>query len=555
MRKATSCALLLMWASLAAEAQTLQRGSKLVKPPVTQELGLSEYHALVIGINDYTSLPPLKTAIGDAEAVGQLLADQYGFEVRLAVNATRAVIMAELAELRRTLTKDSSLLIYYAGHGELDERTDKGYWLPVDAHKDHKANWITTGDITSELNAIDASHVMIVADSCYSGTFTRDAGTELDRKVRDEEWLRRMASRKSRHALTSGGNEPVNDGGGSGHSVFAKAFMDTLRENRSILDGRSLFDDLKIYVANNARQTPRYAGIKYSGHDEGDFIFVPRTVRGSLTLAEATLGSDLFSRESTSISSLTPAPLASGPQLPAWGEIEALNQPVRLAGGEFQMGQASGLANEEPVHLVRLSPFYMQQREVTNAEYQLFDSRHRFMPGTEDKPVLGLTWDEARTYAQWLGGDLPTEAQWEFAARGSEGRTYPWGEEAPSCEHANFAQCGMPVDVRPATGRDKGATPEGILDLAGNAPEWVRDWFGGYHRKGADDPTGPESGSQKVLRGGSFGLGPEPLRSAARYSMEPDIPGNGNGFRVVWSEPQYVAASGEETPDTVASMD
>ncbi len=244
----------------------------------TQAAGTIEfgvYHALVIGNNDYRYLPDLKTAVADAFGVAAMLSERYGFAVTPLVNATRYEIVSALAEMRARLTERDNLLIYYAGHGSLDIDSDQGYWLPVDAERDNPANWLSNGTITDQLKAMRAKHVMIVADSCYSGRLTRDAGTKLATGGDRDPWLARMAQRRSRTALTSGGLEPVLDSGGGENSVFAQAFLRALAGNDGILDGATLFGMVKQPVVVNADQTPEYADIRRAGHDGGDFLFVP----------------------------------------------------------------------------------------------------------------------------------------------------------------------------------------------------------------------------------------------------------------------------------------
>jgi hypothetical protein len=167
-------------------------------------------------------------------------------------------------------------LIYYAGHGELDTIAEQGYWLPVDADPDVPTNWVSTGDITAMVRAIRAKHIMVVADSCYSGTLVRASQTDIRTASERGAWLRRMSKKRARTALVSGGLEPVLDGGGGGHSVFAKAFLDALDENTGVLDGQMLFDRIKRPVVVNSDQTPQYSDIRRAGHDGGDFLFVRR---------------------------------------------------------------------------------------------------------------------------------------------------------------------------------------------------------------------------------------------------------------------------------------
>ncbi|MCP5366113.1 MAG: caspase family protein [Hyphomicrobiales bacterium] len=235
------------------------------------------FHALVIGNNAYRHLPPLKTAIGDAQAVARVLGREYGFTVHLLLDATRRDILKKFAELRKTLTGGDNLLIYYAGHGILDSDAERGYWLPVDADEDIKDNWVSNVDITDSLKAMQAWHVLVVADSCYSGTLVRSGPRVVQGGGDRAQLVRRLALKKSRTVLTSGGIEPVVDSGGSGHSVFAKAFMDTLRENTDVLEGQEIFLRLRQKVVLNADQTPEYADVRKAGHDGGDFVFVRNT--------------------------------------------------------------------------------------------------------------------------------------------------------------------------------------------------------------------------------------------------------------------------------------
>lgn len=213
---------------------------------------LGRYHALVIGNQQYRSLPSLKTPAADSAAVAEVLRKDYGFTVRLIVNATRVQMVDALAEMRGTLGEHDNLLIYYAGHGYLDREADRGYWMAVDAEQTSPANWVSNADITDALRAMKAKHVLIVADSCYSGTLTRD----LAIRPPEASDLVRLAQKRARNVLTSGGLEPVSDVGGSGHLVFARAFLDALRTNPGITDVTSLFAGLRRQVLLKAEQTP-----------------------------------------------------------------------------------------------------------------------------------------------------------------------------------------------------------------------------------------------------------------------------------------------------------
>ncbi len=248
-------------------------------PPI--EFG--HYHALVIGNDKYQHMPRLETAIADADAVGEVLRTRYGFQVTELRNASRYEILSALNKLRAELTEKDNLLIYYAGHGELDEANMRGNWLPVDAEPDSTANWISNASLTDLLNAMSARHILVVADSCYSGALTRSSMARLERGMTDEAriaWQEKMAEGRSRTALTSGGLAPVLDGGGGNHSVFAKAFLNVLQKNDDVLEGQRLFSEISAIVtwaaeAQRFDQLPEYAPIKFAGHESGDFFFVP----------------------------------------------------------------------------------------------------------------------------------------------------------------------------------------------------------------------------------------------------------------------------------------
>ena len=172
------------------------------------------YHALVIGVNEYQYLPKLETAVNDASAVHDLLRREYGFDSTLLLNPTRYELVRALDRLRATLEPRDNLLIYYAGHGNLDKETDNGYWLPMDAETDSQANWVAVHTITSTVKAMSAKHVLVVSDSCYSGTLTREAPVLLAVGAARGAELQRISARRARKALTSGALEPVADGGG-----------------------------------------------------------------------------------------------------------------------------------------------------------------------------------------------------------------------------------------------------------------------------------------------------------------------------------------------------
>lgn len=170
---------------------------KLSRDVSYDDIRFGNYHALVIGNNNYRHLSKLKTAVNDATAVAEVLRGAYGFKVNLLIDATRAETLLALSKLRATLKFDDNLLIYYAGHGLLDEIGEQGYWLSVDAEEGIPTNWISVGDITVMLRAIRAKHALVVADSCYSGTLVR-AGAAQPRTAKEKHaWIKRISHTRS----------------------------------------------------------------------------------------------------------------------------------------------------------------------------------------------------------------------------------------------------------------------------------------------------------------------------------------------------------------------
>ncbi|OGR04301.1 MAG: hypothetical protein A2284_01935 [Deltaproteobacteria bacterium RIFOXYA12_FULL_61_11] len=214
---------------------------------------------------------------------------------------------------------------------------------------------------------------------------------------------------------------------------------------------------------------------------------------------------------------------------------------VTIPGGTFQMGSTDGDGDEEPVHQVTLSAYRIQKYEVTAGDYSdcvtagectvanTGGSCTYQAAGKEDHPINCVDWHQARAYCQWRGGDLPTEAQWEYAARGNNGHTYPWGNEAPDSTRLNYNGT---IGETTAVGTYlTGVSSYGLFDMSGNVWEWVADWYSTYPSAAQVDPTGPGSGSSRVLRGGGWSGNSFYVRSAVRGSGSPGDRNNNLGFR------------------------
>lgn len=313
-----------------------------------------------------------------------------------------------------------------------------------------------------------------------------------------------------------------------------------------------------------------WGGISLFGGDEEssvDQTASAQVVAGVVEPTEMLTHTAMSDRPATSTSVVSEATTTSPPELtdtPLAQELPVLvsdevDVPMRqVPAGEFQMGSTDGEANEEPVHRVQLGVFYIDQYEVTNANYaecvaqgacqspasRSSESRKTYYgnPLYDDYPVLNVTWDQAQSYCDWRNGRLPTEAEWEKAARGGlVTEPFPWGDETPVCEPgiengAKFddnANCNLTDTEAVGTFAANGY---GLYDMAGNLWEWVADWYAeDYYTESPDrEPGGPQDGDLRVIRGGSWSdsdIGA--LRTASREGKQPDSGYPTVGFRCV----------------------
>ena len=243
---------------------------------------LGDYYALVIGNNTYTNMNNLETAVQDATEIAKVLKEKYGYKVKLLTNANLMTMLTALSDYKKSLKKYDNLMVYYAGHGLIDESNNEGYWIPTDASATDKKTWIPNKEISNFMSQMKAKHVMVVADSCYSGTLSGSSISPLPENVENEDIL--FTSRvKARTVLTSGGLQPILDSGGNGHSIFASAFLDVLNENDGVMEGYRLYKAMSQQVSlrstlKGLKQVPEYSAIKHAGHEGSEYYFLPASI-------------------------------------------------------------------------------------------------------------------------------------------------------------------------------------------------------------------------------------------------------------------------------------
>ena len=245
----------------------------------SKEMVIGKYYALIIGIDKYKGIwPPLKNAVNDAKAMETALA-KYKFDAFHTLyneQATRDKIINEFEWLMTNAKEQDNVFIYYSGHGEFKQEMNKGYWIPSDAESASTSKYVSNNDIQTFLTGIKSKHTLLVSDACFSGDIFR--GNTISVPFEEsEKYYKEVHSRASRQAMTSGGIEPVMDGGKDGHSIFAYYFLKTLNENSGkYFDASQLFEKIKIPVINNSDQSPKLSPVKGTGDEGGQFIFIKK---------------------------------------------------------------------------------------------------------------------------------------------------------------------------------------------------------------------------------------------------------------------------------------
>ncbi|MEO0340908.1 MAG: SUMF1/EgtB/PvdO family nonheme iron enzyme [Bacteroidota bacterium] len=504
-------------------------------------------YALFFAINDYRSsskFSNLNNPIKDAEDIAKELREMYDFEAIVHRNPTQQKIYSELRTWRnKRFQKDDQLFVFFSGHGDFDDFVNKGYFITKDAQR------IDLTDLGNIITQIPCEHILLAIDACFSGTIDQEVdfkGPNFRRPNENEEsnknrLVQEQLRNNSRLLITSGGKQRTRDG--KDNSPFTSALLRGLRGAYAYRDGLFLYKDI---LSELERVSPRPHEGELAGHQQGGFAFVSN----SLAVTSSSLSDN---------------------------KKKDLPDMVFIQGGTFQMGDQFGDGSEKPVHSVTVSDFYLSNHEVTFFEYdQYCADTNAERPSDEswgrgNRPVINVSWYDAVKYCNWKseqdklqkvytingtdvranwsanGYRLPTEAEWEYAAR-NRGKQVRFGngKDIADANEMNFNAEDY-KETYSRKGEYKGKTmpygsyqvsPLGLYDMSGNVWEWCWDWYSSDYytnSKNTRYPKGPSSGSNRVRRGGSWDNTPRYCRAAIRSYDGPTIRYNTLGFRVALS--------------------
>jgi formylglycine-generating enzyme required for sulfatase activity len=561
-------------------------------------------YLLAIGINDYDHCPKLANAVKDVEDFAQLMTTSYGFQpdhikVLRDKEASYRRILAAFKNLVSTVEPQDSVIIYFSGHGELDDILDEGYWIPVEAKPQHYNQYIPNSTIQKVLNKINSFHTFLIVDSCYSGSLFLEGKTRFVSDAYDF---------PSRWGLTSGRATIVSDGKAGENSPFAKALLNTLSQTDSPLNAGAVCDFVKQTVAatSDKKQLPIGDPLSIKGHSGGQFVFRPVLVKPALPedvqayqeantveeilafmrnfpdsnlrqaavikLEQALINpvpppppppvlpampievaiSSAFETAPTSpiLVETPPPPAPEPPPMPAPAKVTTVNplltigEPIMVfvPGGTFQMGSADGQPREQPVHAVTLSDFYIGKFPVTQKEWlTVVGTNPSHFKGGENRPVENVSWDDTQVFIEKLNAltgknyRLPTEAEWEYAARGgNQSKSYRY---AGSDDLGKVAWYDKNAGFKSHSVGKKQANELGIHDMSGNVWEWCQDWYADYTDEAKTNPKGPETGMAHVNRGGSWDFAASHCRTTYRCYDALESRMNALGFRLALDAP------------------
>ena len=364
---------------------------------------LGEYKALIIGINDYKGpkIPDLKTPINDATSIAKVLKEKYEFKVKLLLDreATKEAIYKELRSLAVSTKPNDSVLIYFAGHGDLDRTYDGGWWIPADAIGGNPVTYLDNLQVQKAMRSMKARHVLLISDSCYSGTLFGESRSLPP--VIDDKYYLSLYNEKSRWGMTSGNKTPVSDQGTDGHSVFAYQLIKELGESdKPFLSTQELYARIAPVISNNSEQTPLCRPILNAGDQGGEFVFVaslekkppptiPWTQKDSID-KEILFWKSIQDSEDPALFEAYVQAFPNGVFVPiAKRKIEGLKQEKRIASIPPEPGKSRLFVKVEPtdarVRILNISPKFYQGMELVPGSYNVETSKQGYI--TQEKWV------------------------------------------------------------------------------------------------------------------------------------------------------------------------
>ncbi len=550
-----------------------------------------EYWALIIGIDNYHHGLPLQTAVRDAMEVRDELAQRHGVRRERLIElfneqATRQNIAYALFRLSNEASPDDVVLIYFAGHAQYDKDGRLQWWVPVEGTPLTPETLLTDAAIQEELLGMKANqmhlfHVMAGAarelhlaqpnlqaerETLEQEQRQAEEHAKLEAARRQEEERKRLAAEEARReAEEAARREAERLAQEQEELAKQQAEQKRLEAERKQLAEEKARQDAAEQARQEAERLARQERLaqereERTKHQAEQQRLEEERKRSAAEQARREEAQRKLAEEhrrteeqakaraeqrSKPIEEARVRPFTPPTPPPAGRELIGKDSApmVRVPAGEFTMG---GDSMDNPRHPVHLDTFYMDKYEVTTSRYARFlQATGRQLPfkwsevglvSHGDRPVIGVTWEDADAYCRWAGKRLPTEAEWEKAARGTDGREYPWGNEAPTSRHANFNKCceWKGYGVLAIVGSlEAGRSPYGIYDLAGNVSEWVADWYDktSYKYELDRNPKGPADGEEKVVRGGSWYDSGLLQRSALRSRSYPSAPSTDRGYR------------------------
>jgi sulfatase modifying factor 1 len=510
--------------------------------------------ALIIGIGEYehaTSLAP--TTYNDAKAVADLLQKQFGFPTESIVLMTDAPdtpdklrptfihLKSAISNLLNSINEKSEVVIYFTGHGTRAENHD---WLvPLDGlPAEVETTCINYDDFRSRLETKVPARALLIVDACRNLSGGKDAGSSgfgAGKGLTGPQFAELLSCRPKEISQV-GKKEDFQE------SVFTHFLLEGLQgapEAQS--EGVVTFDSLKLFVQGSVSQ---YVSSKFGESQNPD----GRASLGKMVLAKGLNRSERHPEDK--IVNARENPVSAEPKEARGGVTNVRRNHkdgvdlVFIGSGPFLMGASqneSWAGNAMPQHKAMLSSYYIYKNLVTVNQFKQFcQATGRPMPLSpsfnfdwqkEDHPMVNVTWEEARDYCRWAGGDLPTEAQWEKAARGTDGRIYPWGN---GFDTTKFWFSNGPTGSAGGTTPVGfyGISPYGVTDMAGNVDQWCLDWYDAnyYQNCPTKDPMGPDSGTLHTVRGGPWrSHNPMLFRTFRRDGIANETRNPETGFRCV----------------------